>query len=222
MGAPPRVLTEGDWLACTEPAEMFRRLAGVISARKLRLFAAACCRHVWDLLADARSRRAVEVAERFAAGKAGAAELAVARRAAQDFLDEYTHRYDFPWPIARTNTNDPLEMAATAAWGCALDDALDAARASARHSRSRAFCSTSSVSTQRATLGKPLSILRARCSIRLHMRRISSSRAALSPARIRSSQTWSCLVCGRDSDIVRLPLSGNRVCEYARMKARCR
>src|SRR5262249_16917450 len=124
---------ERDWLTCTEPPEMFRRLAGTLSARKLRLFAVAGCRHVWDLLPDARSRRAVEVAERFAEGAATAADLAEAERAAPDFLAEHTHRYDHPWPIARTNASDAVEMAATAAWACALDDAMDAARASAHN-----------------------------------------------------------------------------------------
>ena len=74
-------MNEDAWLACTDPQRMLEFLEGRVSERKLRLFACACCRRVWHLLTDKRSRNAVEVVERFADGRADEADLWEANRA---------------------------------------------------------------------------------------------------------------------------------------------
>jgi len=59
-------MNEQEWLACADRTMMLSHLEGRVTERKLRLFAVACCRHIWDLLPDRRSRTAVEVAEQYA------------------------------------------------------------------------------------------------------------------------------------------------------------
>ena len=72
-------MDETQWLTCNDPQPMLHHLRRRPSVRKLRLFAVAGCRRIWPLLTDARSRRAVEVAEQFADGRLGKRELAAAR-----------------------------------------------------------------------------------------------------------------------------------------------
>jgi hypothetical protein len=77
---PSLIMTEQEWVTCDDPQAMLRlfhqdqdnrQVAGYyISDRKRRLFACGLCRLAWDRLADGRSRRAVEVAERYADGEA--------------------------------------------------------------------------------------------------------------------------------------------------------
>jgi hypothetical protein len=62
---------------------MLGYLRGTASDRKLRLFACACCRRVWHLLPDERSRRAVEASECFADGGCDGLALADARALAR-------------------------------------------------------------------------------------------------------------------------------------------
>ena len=63
-------MTEEEWLNGNDSQRMVDHLIGNASKRKLRLFACARCRQVWQLLTDERSRRAVEVAEQFADNQA--------------------------------------------------------------------------------------------------------------------------------------------------------
>jgi hypothetical protein len=63
-------MTEAEWLACTDPEPMLDHLQDRANDRKLRLFAVACCRRVWDRLGGADCQKMVELAERRADGLA--------------------------------------------------------------------------------------------------------------------------------------------------------
>ena len=61
-------MTESKWLRSTDPSAMLEFVRDRASERKLRLFAATCCRRVWHLLVCQESKDAVEVLERCADG----------------------------------------------------------------------------------------------------------------------------------------------------------
>jgi hypothetical protein len=61
-------MTDSEWQACDDSHDMLQFLRGRASERKLRLFAVACCRRVWDDIPPGVARRAVEEAERAADG----------------------------------------------------------------------------------------------------------------------------------------------------------
>ncbi|HYT87959.1 MAG TPA: hypothetical protein VEL76_04510 [Gemmataceae bacterium] len=76
-------MTADDWASCMDPTVMLHDLrSGRASGRKFRLWGCACVRRIWSLLTDERSRKAVEVAERYADGFVGDEELRIAAAAA--------------------------------------------------------------------------------------------------------------------------------------------
>jgi hypothetical protein len=87
-------VTESEWLTCIDPQEIQRFLQGKVGERTWRLLACACCRRVWHLLADERSRLGVEAAERFADGRISREELRAAGWAAYRAWEETDPRDD--------------------------------------------------------------------------------------------------------------------------------
>ena len=139
-------MTESEWLAFADPTAMLEAISTsgdpvtdsmgrLVSDRKLRLFACACCRQIWHLLADERSRQAVEVAERYVDGEASDKERDVARDAAWDAA--WDGAWDAAWAGAWTAAGggawDAARGAAGAAtWSAAQAGAKCAAGAAAR------------------------------------------------------------------------------------------
>jgi hypothetical protein len=77
-------MTEAEWSKCRELEPMLESLIGRASKRKCLLFQVGCCRRIWHLLTDDRSRRAVEVAEEYADGHATAGQLRTAGNKAEN------------------------------------------------------------------------------------------------------------------------------------------
>jgi hypothetical protein len=79
-----RPMTEKQWLASVDPETMLALFPAWQWRGKLLLFGVACCRSIWHLLSDKRSRKAVEVAELIADGKSSEKRRQRAESAALD------------------------------------------------------------------------------------------------------------------------------------------
>jgi hypothetical protein len=107
-------MTEAEWLVCEKPQKMLRFLARNVSDRKLRLFSCACCRRIWHLLKLPASRRAVEIAEKFADRLVSIREVEDACREAETEEGEPAEcaAFNVAWP---EDEGDPETCAAYAA-----------------------------------------------------------------------------------------------------------
>jgi hypothetical protein len=85
-------MTEAEWRTSDDPGAMLVFLRGRASERKLRLFACACCRWLWGHFLAEECRQAVEVAERFADGRATEEQLRQAHCLAGRANDAYRCR----------------------------------------------------------------------------------------------------------------------------------
>jgi hypothetical protein len=122
-------MTEQEWLASTSSQELLNYLYGQGSERKKRLLACACCRSIWRLLHDERSRTAVQRAEAFADGMVALADLEKGRMDADDAVDESSDRAEEAARIAAQESCWPQMHGENRDDDFALHVACDAAHA---------------------------------------------------------------------------------------------
>lgn len=67
-------MTESAWLACDHPFDMIGYLHRKIADEDFMRFSVACCRRIWPLITDVRSRAVVEVTEAYLNGTITAEE----------------------------------------------------------------------------------------------------------------------------------------------------
>jgi hypothetical protein len=116
-------LNESKWLTCKDPTPMLVFLRDKASERKLRLFAVACCRRIWNLIPDKPGREAVEQAERFADGVVGRQQLAKVRRTCsqRSYINRPLFERDNAWcamiAVLGSVSNNVMELEVSAMAG---------------------------------------------------------------------------------------------------------
>jgi hypothetical protein len=153
-------MTEAEWLSGTDPTRMLSHLGRKASPRKLRLLACGCARQVWDVLAEVH-REAIELAERFADGRATDRK----RREVLDHAGATAPRESRHW---FQEPREPAWRAAQAATATLRDEAASAAAEAATQVVAWALSRPSnlpSVPSLNVWQKRRMEILRVECSL---------------------------------------------------------
>ncbi len=162
-----KFLDESQWFTCQDPTPMLVFLRDKASERKLRLFAVACCRHIWNLIPDKPGHEAVEQAERYSDGVASRQQLARARRACSPraYLNRPLFERDNAWiamlAVLCSVSNNVLELegsamaSAMAYGGFSLIEAREKLPPIAQRQKARAQENSFQASLLREIFGNP-------------------------------------------------------------------
>lgn len=108
-------MNEAEWLICKDPRRMLAHLRRKAVARKLRLFAVACCRRLGPLLLNEAHRLTLEQAERLADGVAVASDAPSAYSGAGVLGTDLAVSEACTWSLHRPMTLDE-KIAVIADW----------------------------------------------------------------------------------------------------------
>jgi hypothetical protein len=105
-------LTEPEWLACDWPFDMLRHLDGKLDDQAFMRFSVLCCRRIWPLLSDSRSRAVVEATGAYLAGQLTAEAAAL-------ILEEWDRAYQAGEvnDLAGGSTNEAIESVCGVGFG---------------------------------------------------------------------------------------------------------
>src|SRR5262245_2263154 len=83
-------MTEKEWENESDLQRMLVFAHDLSTERKLRLFACACCRTVWELFDPQKGQRAIEIVERYVDGNCTTSEFEAVRQESSAILNEAT------------------------------------------------------------------------------------------------------------------------------------
>lgn len=114
-------MTETEWMNCEWPSDMLRHLDRKISDEAFMRFSVACCRRIWPLITDARSRAVIDATD-------GYLNRSVTSEAAASILTEWelAYRRGEVEDLVGGCTNDAIDSVAglgdgnamKVAWAC--------------------------------------------------------------------------------------------------------